>query len=84
MADLKQMALRIFHETIAAIDIPAAMRRKLRVSGSVLRCGDLAIDLAKFDRVLAIALGKAARTMVDGLVGVLPSDGIQRNFRRTH
>jgi glycerate 2-kinase len=74
MTDLKQMALRIFHETIAAIDIPATIRRKLLVSGTTLRCGDAAIDLSKFDRVLVVALGKAARAMVDGLLAVLPSD----------
>jgi glycerate 2-kinase len=74
MTDLKQKALRIFHEAISAIDIPATIRRKLLVSGTTLRCGDAAIDLSKFDRVLVVALGKAARAMVDGLLAVLPSD----------
>ena len=74
MADLKQMARRIFHETMRAIDVPATMRRKLRVSGTALHCGDTTIDLAKFDRILVVALGKASRTMVAGLRGVLPSD----------
>jgi glycerate 2-kinase len=73
MADLKQTALRIFHETMKAIDIPAAMRRKLRVSRTSLHCGETAIDLAQFDRVLVVALGKASRTMVAGLLGVLPN-----------
>ena len=40
MADLKQLARRIFHETLAAIDIPLAMQRKLVREGSLLRCGD--------------------------------------------
>ncbi|MGA2419177.1 MAG: DUF4147 domain-containing protein [Candidatus Acidiferrum sp.] len=74
MADLKQMALQIFHETMKAIDIPATMRRKLRVSGAALHCGEAHIDLAQFDRILVVALGKASRAMVAGLRGVLPSD----------
>ena len=36
MADLKQLARRIFHETLAAIDIPETMQRKLRREGTVL------------------------------------------------
>src|SRR5277367_2253741 len=74
MTDLKQIALRIFREAISAIDIPATMRRKLLVSGTSLRHGDAAVDLRKFDRVLVVALGKAARAMVDGLAAVLPAE----------
>jgi glycerate 2-kinase len=74
MADLKQMALRIFQETIKAIDIPATMRRKLWVTGTTLRCCDAAFDLRAFDRVLVVALGKASRAMVDGLVKALPGE----------
>src|SRR5271154_767031 len=74
MTDLKQIALRIFREAISAIDIPATMRRKLLVSGTTLRCGDAAVDLSEFDRVLVVALGKAARAMVGGLAAVLPSE----------
>jgi glycerate 2-kinase len=80
MTDLKQLALEIFHQTIAAIDIPATMRRKLRVAGTVLRCGEKEIDLHEFEKVLVVALGKAARAMLEGLLGVLPEavsvDGI--------
>ena len=36
MAELKQLARRIFQETISAIDIPEAMQRKLRRAGAVL------------------------------------------------
>jgi hypothetical protein len=34
MIDLKHTALKIFRETLAAIDIPATMRRKLDRNGS--------------------------------------------------
>lgn len=80
MTDLKQLALQIFHQTIAAIDIPATIRRKLRFAGTVLRCGEEEIDLREFEKVLVVALGKAARAMLEGLLGVLPEaaslDGI--------
>src|SRR5216684_7909285 len=40
MADLKQLARQIFLETLAAIDIPAAIERKLLREVSLLRCDD--------------------------------------------
>jgi glycerate 2-kinase len=72
MADLKQLARRIFHETLAAIDIPATMQRKLRREGSWLHCESAVIDLSAFDAVRAIAIGKAAHAMVEGLALLLP------------
>jgi hypothetical protein len=52
MAELKKLARQIFHETLAAIDIPAAMRRKLWRDGTVLHCGDeLVVELGGFSRV---------------------------------
>ena len=73
MADLKQLARRIFHETLAAIDIPATMRRKLRMEGSLLHCERAIVDLRAFDSVRVIAIGKAAHAMVEGLASLLPS-----------
>jgi hydroxypyruvate reductase len=67
MADLKQLACRIFHETLAGIDIAATMARKLERSGSRIRCGDTTVDLAEFRDIRVVAFGKAAHTMVDGL-----------------
>ena len=73
MADLKELARRIFHETLAAIDISAAMQRKLWRDGSVLHCGDeIVMDLRAFERVCVIAIGKAAHAMVEGLLPVIP------------
>ena len=74
MADLKQLARRIFHETLAAIDIPLAMQRKLVREGSLLRCDPAAIDLSHFTRVRVVAIGKAAHAMLDGLQTILPRD----------
>lgn len=74
MADLKAIAQRIFRETLAAIDIPATLRRKLARSGSRIRCGEATVDLAAFDRICAIAFGKASFAMAAGLLEVLAPD----------
>jgi hydroxypyruvate reductase len=71
MADLKQLARRIFHETLAAIDIPGAMQRKLRREGTRLHCDDAVFDLRNFDKLRVVAIGKAAHAMVSGLAAVL-------------
>src|ERR1700722_2803063 len=74
MANLKQIALRIFHDTIAAIDISTAMQRKLQVRGNTFRCGDAEIDLNAFARIYVVALGKASHAMVAGLRELVPAE----------
>lgn len=71
MADLKQLALRIFHETLAAIDIPATMQRKLRRERTRLWCGEKALNLGDYEKIRVVAVGKAAHATVDGFVRVL-------------
>src|SRR5499425_377909 len=68
MADLKQLARQIFHETLAAIDIPATMQRKLRRQGTRIVCGERTLDLKDFGKIRVVAMGKAAHAMVEGLV----------------
>jgi len=68
---LKQLARQIFHETLAAIDIPATMQRKMWRKGTVLTCGDTRIDLRDFEKLRVVAIGKAAHAMVEGLALVL-------------
>jgi glycerate 2-kinase len=74
MADLKQLARRIFRETLAAIDIPLIMQRKLVREGSLLGCGAATIDLSQFKKIRVVAIGKAAHAMLDGLRTSLPRD----------
>ena len=71
MPHLKQLARQIFHETLAAIDIPATMQRKLRRKGTLLVCGETRIDLRDFEELRVVAIGKAAHAMVEGLALVL-------------
>src|SRR5258706_11746776 len=75
MADLKHLARLIFHETLAAIDIPAVMQRKLRVAGSLLHCGEIAVDLRAFSKIRVVAVGKTAHAMLSGLRAPLPPEG---------
>jgi hydroxypyruvate reductase len=68
---VKQTAQRIFRETLAAIDIPAAMEKALARDGAKIRAGDATIDLRDYREIVAVALGKAAFAMAQGLAGVL-------------
>ena len=80
MPDLKQTALQMFRHTLAAIDIPATMLRKLAREGSHIRVGGATIDLASFERICAVAIGKASVAMSSGLAEMLSpafrADGI--------
>jgi glycerate 2-kinase len=71
MADLKQLARRIFNETLAAIDIPVTMQRKLRRERTRLHCDGAVFDLLNFEQLRVVAIGKAAHAMMDGLAAVL-------------
>ncbi len=71
MTELKKLARLIFLKTLAAIDIPATMQRKLRRQGTRLLCDGTTIDLRKFGKLRVVAIGKAAHAMVDGLALVL-------------
>lgn len=80
MADLKQLARRIFHETLSAVDIPATMQRKLRRRGTLLHCNNTPVELKDFSKIYVVAFGKAAHAMVEGLALVLspeiPLEGV--------
>jgi hydroxypyruvate reductase len=68
----KQIARRIFLQTLASIDIPRVMERKLPREGSRLILPETAIDVSQFAKVYVVAIGKAAHAMVTGLEGILP------------
>jgi glycerate 2-kinase len=71
MPELKQAALAIFRKTLAAIDIPLVMRRKLGRVGSRIFVNDAPFDLGSFERISAVAIGKASVAMAGGLAEVL-------------
>ena len=71
MLDLKKSALQIFRETLAAIDIPATMRRKLSRKGSYMNAQGAILDLSSFERICTVAIGKASVAMAQGLAELL-------------
>ena len=72
MADPKQIALRIFHETLANLDIPLAMERRVDCSGSRISVDDWSCDLRNFAEIKVVALGKAAHAMLTGFAQLFP------------
>ena len=78
---MKKTAEHVFRHTLAAIDIAAAIGRKLDRRGSLISAGGSSeIDLRDFREIVAIAFGKAALGMARGLHDILtpefPPDGI--------
>jgi glycerate 2-kinase len=82
---VKEVAQRIFRKTLAAIDIHAALARKLARNGPRIHIGEnptdeAVIDLSRFREIVAIAFGKAAFSMAAGLTSILApeyrTDGI--------
>jgi glycerate 2-kinase len=68
---VKQTAEHVFRHTLAAIDIPSALSRKLDRRGSLI-CGcGFDTDLSEFREIVAIAFGKAALSMARGLYEIL-------------
>jgi glycerate 2-kinase len=68
---MKQIAERIFRRILAAIDIPATFEGKLLRNGPLISIDDNRIDLGDYREIVAIAFGKAALPMAEGLVRVL-------------
>jgi len=75
MPDRKNIAREIFRQTVASIDIPGTMERKLCLEGKRLILPDASLDLSEISEVRVVAIGKAAHSMVAGLSCILP-DGL--------
>jgi glycerate 2-kinase len=78
---MKKTAEHVFRHTLAAIDIPSALARRMDRRGSLISVGGSAdTNLSGFREIVAIALGKAALAMARGLHEILspefPPDGI--------
>ena len=71
MADLKQTARNIFQSTLAAIDLPGTMSRKLARVGSQIQVNGAPFDLSKYKQIYAVAVGKGSVAMARGLAGIL-------------
>ncbi|MEN9938559.1 MAG: hypothetical protein RLZZ387_5138 [Chloroflexota bacterium] len=62
---------RVLAAALAAVEPGAAVRRFLRLEGDALHVGDHSYDLARTDRVLLLAVGKAAAPMAAAAADVL-------------
>jgi hydroxypyruvate reductase len=76
MTDLKESALKIFRETLAGIDIPLSMQRKLCRAGSQIFVNGTPYNLASYEQIFAAAIGKASLAMAHGL-----AETLSPNFR---
>lgn len=69
--DMRAITLEVFRRTLEAIDVEKVVRESARREDDRLVVGDEEIDLAKFKRVVVIAIGKAsvpmARAIEDSL-----------------
>ncbi|HVA17475.1 MAG TPA: DUF4147 domain-containing protein [Candidatus Dormibacteraeota bacterium] len=75
MGDRKAVAKQIFRDTLAGIDIPATLARKLNRQGSVIQAGGTSLDLRHgIRKIVAISMGKAAFALAEGLTAVLAPD----------
>jgi glycerate 2-kinase len=70
MPDLKQIAREIFRDALAAVDIEAAMSRKLVRRKMQLTAAETVLDLSAYDSISVIAIGKAAVPMARGLTAL--------------
>jgi glycerate 2-kinase len=71
---VKQTAQRIFRKTLAAIDIPATLARKLDRNGSCIQAAGRTVDLREFREIVAISYGKASFAMAEAFTNILSPD----------
>ena len=72
MADRKQIARKIFRETLAGIDIPFAFERRIVRDGTRICVDDWSCDLKSFSDVRVVAAGKATHALLDGFAELFP------------
>ncbi len=66
MDDPKLIARRIFLQTLASIDIPLVMQRRITRSGNCFTIDDQPYDLSQFSEIKVVALGKATHALLAG------------------
>jgi len=67
-AKMREIARQVFFETLDEISIPRVFRQKVEYSRGMLRVEDDLYDLGSYARVLVVAMGKAAHTMLESLI----------------
>ncbi|HKV28004.1 MAG TPA: DUF4147 domain-containing protein [Candidatus Acidoferrales bacterium] len=67
----RKLARHIFLNTLGGIDIAATLAEKLCRRGGVIAAGDSQVDLREYREIVAIAIGKAAVALAEGITAVL-------------
>ena len=67
-AKMRGVARRVFLETLEEISIPRVFSQKVEYSRGMLRVQEDIYDLSSYARVLVVAMGKAAHTMLESLL----------------
>jgi len=67
-ADMRELLREVFTDTLSQIAIPRVLSRKMEYSRGMLRVENDLYDLSAYSRVLVIAIGKAAHTMLETLM----------------
>jgi hydroxypyruvate reductase len=65
----KQLAIQVFLDTLASLDVRSAMLAKLKREGELLKAGEFSLPLARLPHV--VAFGKAANRMATVLDDIL-------------
>ena len=65
---MRELLREIFLQTLSEISIPRVFGHKVEYSRGVLRIEQDLYDLGSYGRVLVIAIGKAAHTMLEALI----------------
>jgi glycerate 2-kinase len=68
----RNLARQIFAEAMAATTVDAACARALSLNGTLLTAGPHTYDLATFNNILIISIGKAGATLFDAVRSILP------------
>lgn len=80
---MRREAEQIFRKALAAVDVRSAVEREIRLEQEWLSVGEVRVRIAEIDRVVMLAVGKAAATMytaaaaaIDRLAGRLPVEAL--------
>jgi glycerate 2-kinase len=74
--ELRDEARGIFADALRAVRIDEVMQREVRCVDGVLRVKGIANRLADFERVVVVAMGKAAGPMADGVLLALRGEDV--------
>lgn len=68
---LRQDAAQILDAALKAVDPALALKRAVAMEGDVLRIGGQSLDLADYERIVAVGAGKAGAPMAQALEDIL-------------